>query len=184
VLARVLISGAATALAGLVGFGVVHAWLILPIWTQLLRGAPFALAAGIPLAWAFEEMSKKRGWHSALDGGRFGALMFSTLVPVTAFDTALRLSGANRDAVPIIVVEVALTVAAGGAAGWMLGRTRHSVAVFGIAALGLMVVSAGPLPVAQSVRGAQLALAIAVICVAAGEALVATRFFMLRQETR
>jgi hypothetical protein len=103
------------------------------------------------LEWAFEELNRTRGWHSPLDGVRFGALMFSTLAPATAFDTALRLSGADRGATLITVVEVTM------------------------AALALMLVSAGPLPFAQSARGALLAIAIAPICMLAGATLAVLR---------
>ena len=174
-IATILIVGASTGVFGLVAFGTAHALLILPIWTRLAGGLPFALAAGVALAWAFEELNRTRGWRSALDGVRFGAIMFSTLAPVTAFDTALRLSGADRGATLVTVIDVALALAAGAATGWLLARTRRSALVFAVATLALMLVSAGPLPLAQSARGAQLAIAIAPICLLAGATLAVLR---------
>jgi hypothetical protein len=169
----ILLTGAGVGLCGLLAFGTVHALLIVPIWTRLLGGAPFALAAGMALAWAFEELNRTRGWHSPLDGVRFGALMFSTLAPATAFDTALRLSGADRTATLITVVEVTMAAAAGAATGPLLARTHRSA--FAVAALALMLVSAGPLPFAQSARGARLVIAIAPICMLAGATLAVLR---------
>src|SRR2546426_1044099 len=84
-------SGLGVALVGLTAFGLAHALIIVPIWTRLLGGVPFAVGAGLALA------------------------------------------------------------------------------------LALMFVSAGPLPVAQSIRGAWLSLAIAPICLVAGAALATLR---------
>ena len=97
---RIIIVGSGVALVSLVAFGVFHALIILPIWTRLLAGAPFTLGAGIALAWAFEDLNRARGWQSARDGARFGAVMFVTLLPATAFDTTLRLIGAEHQAEP------------------------------------------------------------------------------------
>ena len=171
----VLFTGAGVGLFGLLAFGSVHALLILPIWTRLLGGAPFALAAGVALAWAFEELNRTRGWRSATDGLRFGAVMYATLAPATAFDTTLRLVGANRDRILLTVIEMALAALAGGAAGWRFARTRRTALIFATAALALTFVSAGPLPLAQSARGAQLAIAIAPICMLAGAMLAVLR---------
>ena len=39
--ATVLLTGADVGASGLPGYAIAHALLILPIWTQLLRGLPF-----------------------------------------------------------------------------------------------------------------------------------------------
>jgi len=39
--ATVLLTGADVGASGLLGYAIAHALLILPIWTQLLRGLPF-----------------------------------------------------------------------------------------------------------------------------------------------
>jgi hypothetical protein len=48
--ATILIVGASTGVFGLVAFGTAHAPLILPIWTRLVGGLPFALAADVAFA--------------------------------------------------------------------------------------------------------------------------------------
>ena len=171
-------------LFALLAFGTVHALLITPIWTRLLGGAPFALVAGIALACAFEELHRSRGWQTVRDGARFGGVMFGALLPATAFDTALRLIGADRNGWLTTAADFALALLAGAAAGWILTRSRRATLACGTAAIALSCATAGPLPLAQSARGAQLALAIAPICLAAGATLAPLRRQLTRRETR
>jgi ABC-type uncharacterized transport system permease subunit len=57
----VLVTGTGVGVFGLLAFGTAHAILILPIWTQLLRGLPFALVAGVTFAWAHDAVARVRG---------------------------------------------------------------------------------------------------------------------------
>jgi hypothetical protein len=171
----VALSGLAVAVVGLAGFGLAHAILIVPIWTRLLGGVPFAAGAGLALAWAFDVLYRDRGSQSIASGVQFGAVMFLTQIPATALDTILRLSGFRRDDWPEVVAALMLAMLSGGAAGWAMTRRRDASLAFAVAALALMLVSAGPLPVAQSARGAWLSLAIAPICLVCGAALSVVR---------
>jgi hypothetical protein len=211
-------AGAATALTGLIGFGLAHAFVIVPIWSRLLSGVPIALLAGVVLAGAFDRVAcltgpglcpgRRRGrsrpsmnsgrpepvegrspltssadrlctpgvWRSLADGAGFGAIMFTTLLPPTVLAAALRAAGV-RDGESNLVAAgaVVLALLAGSCAGWLLTHRRDGALVCSAAALALLLASAGPLPVAQSLRGFQLSLALAPVCVAAGAVLALVR---------
>lgn len=177
------ITGSAAAVLALAGFGLAHALIITPIWSQLLRGLPFALVGGFGLAWAFDAFADTRGLphqrtsttDRAKAGARFGAVMFLALAPGTALDTTLRLTGLRRaDARETVLVMIA-AAASGALAGWLLTRRRDGVLAFAAGAVGLLIASAGPLPVAQSVPGLWLSVAIASICMAVGVAIAFAR---------
>jgi hypothetical protein len=179
---RILAAGAATALVALAGFAVAHAFLIAPIWTQLLRGVPFALLGATGLAWAFDELSRVRGHQSVGSGVAFGGVMFLTMVPAAALDAGLRLTGL-RGGFSDEVAAVILAVASGTAAGWLMTRRRRASFAFAVAALLLTFTSAGPLPMAQSIRGAWLSLAIAPICLISGAVLATVHGWFSSQNT-
>ncbi len=168
-------SGLGVALVGLTAFGLAHALIIVPIWTRLLGGVPFAVGAGLALAWAFDELARHRGSQSIASGVQFGAVMFLTLIPATALEAAMRWFGLRTLDWAEVIPAVALALLSGAAVGWCLTRRRDTSIAFAVAALALMFVSAGPLPVAQSIRGAWLSLAIAPICLVAGAALATLR---------
>jgi hypothetical protein len=185
--AAVALSGLGIALVALTGFGLAHALIIIPIWTRLVGGVPFAALAGIALAWAFDVLAQQRASASIGTGVQFGAVMYLTLLPATAFETAMRWAGLRTLDWTETIPAVALSLVSGAIAGRLLtGEGRHEglryasrphearrepLIAFAVAALALMFASAGPLPVAQSTRGAWLSLAIAPICLAAGAAL-------------
>src|SRR5690349_6730334 len=86
---RALLEGGLLGVFGVLAFGAVHAWAIVPIWDRLAHGLPFAVAAGAAIAWAFE------GWrgNGITSGLGFGLLLWLTLAPMTGFASWLRLSG-------------------------------------------------------------------------------------------
>ena len=51
-----LIAGAVTGLLGVALFGAAHAATIVPIWTSLSGGIPFAVGAGLAIGWAVYEL--------------------------------------------------------------------------------------------------------------------------------
>jgi hypothetical protein len=75
---RIVLSGLAVALIGLTAFGLAHALIIIPIWTRLLGGIPFAIGAGIALAWAFDALVQHRGSQTIVSGVQFGGIMYLT----------------------------------------------------------------------------------------------------------
>jgi hypothetical protein len=180
--AIVLPTGAGVGLFGLIAFGTVHALLILPIWTRLLGGLPFALATGIALAWAFDEVARIRSWRSAAAGVAFGAIIFATLAPATAFSNALRLAGFHAGDWPGTLGSIALALASGTCAGWMLTRDLTATSAVAVATFTLTLASGGPIPVANGPRAAWLYITFLPICTGAGglTALLWRRFSGLR----
>jgi hypothetical protein len=183
--ATVLVSGAGVGVVGLLGFGIAHALLILPIWTQLLRGLPFALVAGVTFAWAYDAVARRRGSRSLMYGVQFGALMAVTLVPATLVNAALRLGGVRmQDSMAGAALAAALAIASGAASGWLLTRRRDVSWAFAVATVTMTLAAGGPLPVAQSVRSVWLSLAFVPICLAGGIVVAALRARFSRQETK
>jgi hypothetical protein len=175
-LVPILIPGIAVSIFAALAFGTVHAWLIVPIWSRLAGGLPAALLAGLALAWAFDRVASVRGWQSPAHGLLFGVYMFGTLMPATAVDAALRLNGMRLgDTTPGMVGGVALFALAGFVAGWVLSRDRSTALACAAAALALMVVAGGPLPIVRSPRAAGLSLGVAGIVAGAGAAIAAIR---------
>jgi len=182
----VIHTGFVAAVVGVLAFASIHALLIVPIWTQALTHAPAALAAGIAIAWAFEARFAGSGVKGMKDGAAFGALLFASLVPATAFENAVRLAHLRLpDALETaaVLALAALSGAVAGRAG--LGRTSHfgsttspgrrryGGAAFAVATLALTTLMGGPIPFVNSSRAMWLFLAFLPICVAAGLALAA-----------
>lgn len=182
--ARIVSTGLATALVGLAAFGLAHALIIAPIWTRLAGGIPFVLGAGLAFAWAFDVLARYRRSESLASGVQFGAVMFFTLLPGAAFEAALRLNGLRTGDWAEAIAAVTLAVLAGAGSGWLLTLRWEAALVFAIAALALTFASAGPLPFAQSARGAWLSLAIAPICLVAGAMLAVIRARFHAQDHR
>ncbi len=180
--ATVLLTGAGVGLFGLLAFGIVHALLILPIWTRLLGGLPFALATGMALTWAFDEVARRRSWRSTTAGAAFGAIIFATLAPATAFSNALRLAGIHAGDWPGTLGSIALALASGACAGWMLTRERKASFAVAVATFALMLASGGPIPVVNDPRAARLFVAFLPICIIAGAALAFLRACFSRRE--
>ena len=178
---RIVVPGVAAGVMAQAAFAAAHALLITPIWGRLAGHLPLAAACGIALAAAFDVWSVRRGSQSIVSGAQFGTLLFATLLPATAIDTSLRLAGLRRADGLETFALVTAAVLSGSGVGSALVRTRSGAAVFAGAALSLLLVSAGPLPVAQSDKGLLLSLSIAPICVAAGAVLALVRGFILRR---
>src|ERR1043165_4872579 len=112
VTARVLLSGLVLGPAGLLLFGAVHAVAIVPIWSRLAGGLPFATTAGVAVSWAFYEHWRTSRRPLGVGAGlRFGALAWLAALPATALANAMRLSTAARP-LPAWVDAVALGLAA------------------------------------------------------------------------
>jgi hypothetical protein len=178
---RLLVSGVATAAAGLLLFVTVHSLAIAPIWSRLGRGLPFAMLAGIGFAYAFEHVARLGG-RAASRGARFGIVMFASLVPATLYSNALRLAGVRANDWPGIAGSLLLAAASGAAAGWLSGRTIPASRAFALAALALLVASAGPVPVVTGPPAAWLYFGFVPICVGGGIVLALTRDMIVREE--
>lgn len=175
-LAPILIPGIASSVFAVVAFGTVHAWLIVPIWSRLAGGLPMACLAGLALAWAFDRVAHARRWYAPVHGLIFGVYMFATLMPATAVDAVLRLNGMRlADTTPGLVAGVALFALSGLVTGWLSSHERSTALVCAGAALALMAVAGGPLPIVRSPRGAALSLGVGGIVAFSGAATAAIR---------
>ncbi len=168
-----LAAGALTGLVGLLSFGVVHAILISPIWGSLPGGAPFALLAGLAIGWAFYEMYPQDRQAPRLRNGiRLGALLWLSLLPMTAFALWLRVSGRRASFGEVeIVIELVLAVATGAVIGWLTNRNWRATGAFGAAVLGIVLAMGGPIPVLHDARAMKLFIAFLPIYVISGMAL-------------
>jgi hypothetical protein len=153
-----LIAGAFIGLLGVALFGVIHAAIIVPIWTSLSGGIPFAVGAGIVICWAFYELQEPARLNvGVIRALAFGSLLWATLLPMTLFGVIVRATGIHgQDDGWEVVLELALTLGAGVAAGRLFsGRWRAALSL-GAASLALTLAQAGPIPIINSGRAASL----------------------------
>lgn len=178
-LAPVLIPGIAVGLLAVLAFGTVHAWVIVPIWSQLADGIPAGMLTATAMAWAFDGVARARGRETFVHGLGFGVYTFATLLPATAIDAAMRINDMRLgDTTLGTVGGAALFAVSGLVVGWISSRQRSTAVVLAIAALALMVVAGGPLPVVRSARGAWLTIGVACITMAAGGGIALVRSFV------
>jgi hypothetical protein len=160
-----LIAGAVTGLLGVALFGAIHAAIIVPIWTRLTGGIPFAVGAGLAIGWAFYELrGLARLKVGVLDALAFGLMLCATLIPMTLFGVIVRATGIHgQDDAWEVVLELVLTFGTGAVAGRLIsGRWRAALAL-GTASLALTLAQAGPIPVMNSGRAAWLFAALAAV---------------------
>ena len=160
-----LIAGAVTGLLGVALFGVIHAAIIVPIWTSLAGGIPFGVGAGLAIGWAFYELRGSARLKAGVIGTlAFGFLLWATLIPMTLFGVIIRATGIHgQDDTWEVVLELMLTFGTGAIAGRLIsGRWRAAIAL-GTASLALTLAQAGPIPVMNSGRAASLFVALAVV---------------------
>jgi hypothetical protein len=160
-LAAFLIAGAVIGLLGVALFGVIHAAIIVPIWTRLSGGIPFAVGAGLAIGWAFYELQARLN-ERVIGALAFGFLLWATLIPMTLFGVIVRATGIHgQDDAWEVVIELVLTFSTGVSAGRLIsGRWRAALAL-GTASLALTLAQAGPIPVMNSGRAASLFAALA-----------------------
>ena len=149
---------AAGALVGVVGvgvFGLVHAVIIVPIWSKLLGGIPFGVGAGLVMGWAFWELRSGGRWRATAGGGfAFGLLMWVTLIPMTAFGAVVRATGIHGG--PTTYGRPSWSACwrscTGVLSGCLIGRRWRAALAAGCAVLGLALAMGGPIPVTNSAR--------------------------------
>lgn len=167
--------GAAVGLVGAVSFAAVHALAIVPIWSRIPGGLVQAVPVGIALAWAFDHLARARGWRTTAHGAAFGAVMFLTFVPATAFSNGLRLAGIAAGDWPGTLGSLAIAAAAGWAAGWALTHERQASRALAVATAILTIGASGPVPIVNGPRAAWLFVGFIPICVLAGIATAVAR---------
>ena len=151
---RLLICGLVLGGAGMLLFGTVHAIVIVPIWSRLLRGLPFVIVVGCLVTWAYHEYRRSAmpspSWETGL---RFGSLMWLAGLPAMALGFGARLkSSPGPVAWWVDVATAALAALGGGALLWSFTRTRRG-ALAGAIALGLLLAyNGGPMPIEHRAR--------------------------------
>lgn len=151
---RLVVCGIALGGAGVLLFGTIHAIVIVPIWSRLLRGLPFAFVVGLAVTWAYHEYRKSTSLPLGVGAGlRFGTLMWLVGLPAAALGTGMRLTQAEGP-IPwwVDVATVGLAALGGAALLWGLTRSRRG-ALAGAIALGvLLAYNGGPMPIADRGR--------------------------------
>ena len=170
-----LFAGVATGLASALAFAIVHAILIVQIWTQMLNGLPFAILTGIAMAWAMDATAAARGPLTLAGAGRFGSALWLTLAPATALENGLRLAARHIPESAGVAAAVSLAVVSGGCVGWFVARRRSGVLAWAGVSLALTLAMGGPIPVANSTRAAWLYAAFLPMCAGAAIASVIAR---------
>jgi hypothetical protein len=134
-----LIAGAVTGLLGVALFGAIHAAIIVPIWTRLAGGIPFAVGAGLAIGWAFYELrGSARLKVGVLDALAFGSMLCATLIPMTLFGVIVRATGIHgQDDAWEVALELVLTLGTGAIAGRLIGGRWRAALALGTASLAL-----------------------------------------------
>ena len=151
---RLIVPGVCTGIFGFVAFLAVHQALIANIWAKSMSGLPFAIAAGLALAFAWHVLDRPaRSWRDAVI---FGMAVWAALIPVTIVGALLRTFWKPRENLEIAIV---LTVAA--LTGLAIGafRTRRQAITFAIVLPIVVTVMTGPIPLTNGRRGVFLFLA-------------------------
>jgi hypothetical protein len=177
-----VVGGLAAGAAGAVLFILIHSLLIFPIWTRFLGHLPFALAAGLALAGAFNQAASIPRWRSPAGGARFGAVMFATLAPSTFFSNSLRAAGLRANDWPGFAGTIVLALAAGAVVGWLVTRRRAGAMAFAAATLVLTMAMGGAIPIVNSARASWLYAGFLPICVGSGIALAIARRQLTSEE--
>src|SRR5687768_5004895 len=102
-----IVAGAVAGLAAGLVFATLHAFIIEPIWSRMFGGLFGAMLTGAVVAWGFSELGQA---PTALNGMRFGALLWLAVAPVSLSNAALRASAIAlpRDVEDALAIALAL----------------------------------------------------------------------------
>lgn len=178
-----LLAGVVAGLVGVLAFAVVHGTLIVPIWSRLLHGIPFAVVGGVAAGWAFEELRRagRLVFPPIRAGLAYGVLLWIAVVPATALGAAFRLTGVHGAIDPWEdVAAMGVVLASGAVAGWLLTGRLRATAALALATLTLMAAMAGPVPVTNSPRAGALFAAFLPLCATCGVVLAVVRARLAR----
>ena len=166
---RIITIGCALGLAGLSLFAGLHALVVKPIWSELAHGIPFVLAIGIAVAWAYHRFAQVVPKSVCSTGGlRFGALMWLSAWPATAFANLMRIKLGGPLPAWMDVVSFGLALAGGAIVIGLVTRNRTAAVAAAIAAAVLLSAAGGPLPVLRGGGVAELWFGLFVIETLAG----------------
>lgn len=166
---RIVAIGCALGLAGLSLFAGLHALVVKPIWSELARGIPFVIAIGISVTWAYHRFAQVVPKSVCATGGlRFGALMWLSAWPATAFANLMRIKLGGALPAWMDVVSFGLALAGGAIVVGLVTRNRAAAVAGAIAAGVLLTAAGGPLPVLRGGGVAELWFGLFVIEALAG----------------
>ena len=146
-----------TAAAAVLLFGTAHAIIIVPIWSRLGSGFPFALASASAVGWAYHELLGRGRLRLRLrDGLVFGAGLWLLLLPPTVVGMIARFTPVHTRAESVEMAAVVVAaVVGGGTLGWRLAGRRGALSG-AVAAVALTATVGGPLPLSAGFRGVAL----------------------------
>jgi hypothetical protein len=146
---RLIVCGLLLGAAGMLLFGTVHAIVIVPIWSRLVRGGPFAVIVGILVTWAYHEYRTVRSSPQGVGAGvRFGALLWLAGLPAMVLGFGMRLKSTPGPVHWWVdVATVGLAALGGSALLWSLTRTRRGALAGGFALGVLIAYNGGPMPI-------------------------------------
>jgi hypothetical protein len=167
---RLIVCGVLLGAAGMLLFGTVHAIVIVPIWSRLVRGGPFAVIVGLLVTWAYHEYRTVRSSSRGVGAGaRFGALLWLASLPAMVLGFGMRLTSTPGPVHWWVDMATAGLAALGGAALlWRLTRARRGALAGGLALGVLIAYNGGPMPIADRSRAFGLPLGYLVIEVIGG----------------
>lgn len=154
---RVIAVGCVLGFVSLALFAGLHALVVKPVWAQLAQGIPFVIAIGVAVSWAYHEFAKPVPSRVSAGGGvRFGALIWLAALPATALANLVRLRTGTSLPLWVDLTALALSLAGGGLALWLVTRSRRAAIAGALAATILLALAGGPLPVVRGGRVVEL----------------------------
>jgi hypothetical protein len=154
-------------------FGTLHAIVIVPIWSRLAGGLPFAFVAALAITWLFTELRRAGRLGADLRHAlAFGALLWISILPSTTAGVISRVTGFHRK---LETVEVAVCLAVAAVTGALLARFfRLSIRLQiagAVVVVVLVLAMAGPIPVSNGARPLLLLIGFLPLYLVAGIAL-------------
>ncbi len=154
---RIVAIGCALGVAGLALFAGLHALIIKPVWAQLAGGLPFVIAIGISVTFAYHEFVQVVPKSVCATGGlRFGAMMWLSAWPATAFANLMRIQLAGSLPAWMDLFSFSFAFAGGAAVIGLVTRSRRATLAAAVASAILLTAGGGPLPVLRGGGAAEL----------------------------
>jgi hypothetical protein len=154
---RIILIGCILGFVSLALFAGLHALVVKPVWTQLAQGIPFVIAIGVSVSWAYHEFVKSVPKRVCAAGGlRFGALIWLSALPATALANIVRVRTGTSLPLWVDLTALALSLAGGALALWLVTRSRRAAISGAVAATVLLALAGGPLPVIRGGRVVEL----------------------------
>ena len=142
------------AIIAVILFGTVHALTIIPIWSHLAGGLPFAAVAAVPITYTFHTLVRSGRWPlTAGSGLRFGVLCWAAGLPTTIFVNAMRLAAAPASRPAWVDPASFLVAVSTGLAVFGAFTRQWRPAIAGALAIGaLLAMGGGVVPIVNSQR--------------------------------